>query len=45
LPNIQKIPLLFIFQIITMVALAVIGYLVFKDGQTLANISTFLLGK
>lgn len=45
LPHIQKIPLIFIFQIITMVALAVIGYLVFRDGQSLANISTFLLGK
>jgi hypothetical protein len=45
LPHIQKIPILFILQIITMGILAVIAYFVFRDGQTLANISTFLLGK
>jgi|GEM_PF-4855063 len=45
LPSIQKIPLMFIFQIVTMGALVIVIYLIFSSNQSIAEISTFLLGK
>jgi len=45
LPSIQKIPLIFIFQIVTMGALVIVIYLIFSSNQSIAEISTFLLGK
>jgi hypothetical protein len=44
LPALQKIPIMFIIQIIMLVGIAVVGFLVFKSGQETSVIKTFLTG-
>jgi hypothetical protein len=44
LPAIQKLPLMFILQIITLAGIAGMIFFVFKNGQSLADITTFLTG-
>ena len=44
LPHLQKIPLMFILQVITLAGVAGMIFFVFKNGQSLADITTFLTG-
>lgn len=45
LPNLKKIPMLVILQIIILVGILAVGYLEFSSGQTIAQIGKSIVGK